>query len=707
MTASRTRSRESLPPDQIKLGAMQTERLSAMSAVAADELAGLSVAEISDRFRFRVDPMLLFFRKVCGQVVKKDPVSGVEYPVPYATVHVEDTDCSLLGYFPAGSRWAWYFPFFCRRETIATARTDECGNFCVWIPRWDIDWLLRFRHERICYPIVFERPSLRDLLEELVPERIPFPFPEPDPPPFGPRPGPDPAPFARADRGLLIEQLQQQYGRALADTYAGLDAQLTFGASNVEMARALDSAAFEQPLPPPLPRQFRMPEQTALRGKRAAAADTNMDTARASLAAQLRLEEKELAGLDLRRYIGPFKRCFDVLIPEWTPLIDIPDISFRVTQDVDADGDEETIYAENYFQVRWNAGAIAPLKLMALPNALSGLPCGGDPVPCGNVPAIVLAGRMPVTNAPTIYDAGNGYALRPNRPHPSGLFVDPLPNPDAASPFHGAVTLFGCNQTDTRATQYRIVYKYSADGGATFTEYVPFLGLSWPLFRLDAGGMLEIHYPVPDSQGWYPIALPSGSNPFLPQDILLDWPTRAKADGRYVLKVELGSGGKETSSSAEVAFTIDNAAPKGPFTIEWRKEGSGSFQLLRPPCPLIKRGSASAHLEFRVTLAASATHLRSAYLDAEGCGGGDFTLVSGTTQHWHEMPADNAETLQAIYRLDESTLQGTYSFSAVVSSRAFNPNGGDGGHLKPIPWQYDPDDLHIHPRFAFSVINAD
>ena len=185
-------SRHPLRPDQVKLSALQAERLAAMTGLVAKELQDHSVIDLADKFRFRLDPELLFFRRVCGRVVKEDPVTGISYPVPYATVHVEDTDCSFLGYFPSQARWSWYFPFHCRREVIATAQTDECGNFCVWIPRWDIDWVLRFRKQRICFPIIFERPSLRDLLDDLIPERIPFPFPQPDPGPvFPPRPGPD------------------------------------------------------------------------------------------------------------------------------------------------------------------------------------------------------------------------------------------------------------------------------------------------------------------------------------------------------------------------------------------------------------------------------------------------------------------------------------------------------------------------------------
>lgn len=695
-------------PDQIKLTAIQTKRLGAMNDVAAEELVGLTVAEISDKFRFRIDPIHLAFRKVCGKVVKKDPVTGIEYPVPYATVHVEDTDCSLLGFFPARAKWAWYFPFNCRREDIATVKTDKCGRFCVWIPRWDIDWILRFRRERFCSPIVFERPSIRDLLDDLIPERIPFPIPQPDPGPLGPRPGPgpDPGPLCGFDRGSFIRLIEDHIGRDVAGTLDRLQSQASFGANNLELAAALDAAAFDQPIPPPLPKELRISTGAVTHGK-AAAAGLTMDTARSSLAARLRLDAAHLKGLDLRACIGPFKRCFDVFIPEWVPIIDVPDITFRVTQDTNGDGVEETIYSEGYFDVRWNAGPLGDITIKAKPNAHAGLDCDSPPVPCGNTPAIVLAGRMPVVNVPTVYDPANGYALRPNRPHPSGLFIDPLPNPDAASPFRGAVSLFGCNKTDATATQYRILYKYSSDSGANFTSPTPFVGLTWPLFRLDGGGNPEWHYPMANANGWYPIALPAGPNPFLPQDLLLDWPTYAFPNGRYVLKLELGAGGAATSASAEVAFNVDNSYPQGPLTIEWRKAGGGAFQLLVPPCPIVKRGATPVDLEFRVTLQASATHLRSAQIFAGGCGGGNFAFVSGTTAHWHTSTVDNMETLQAIFSLASSALEGTYGFSAHVASRAFNPNGGDGGHLiLPNPWEYDPDDLHINPSFNFSVINA-
>ena len=685
-----------MDPNKYKLTELQAARLGAMTDLNAKELVGATIAQITDKFRFQIDPMILLFRKVCGRVVKKDPVTGTEYPVPNATVHVEDTDCSFLSFFPLGSPWTWFFPFHCHREVIATAKTDACGRFCVWIPRWDIDWVLRFRHERICFPIIFERPSIRDILEKVIPQRIPIPIPDPDPGPLK-QLGPI------FDRSRLIRHVEDQFGRQTARALDRLDSG-SFGGNAVELSSTLEAAAFDQELPPPLPKEFLTLGESSKSSKDAKSGSAHSNVA-TTLARLVKLNPEALSGIHLGNYIGPFKRCIDIFVPQWVPIFDVPDITFRVTQDTDGDGVEETIYSEGYFQVRWNAGPLGPITIVAKPNARAGLECGGGSVPCGNVPAIVLAGRMPVVNEPTIYDPVVGYALRPNRPHPSGLINDPLPNPDGQAPFMGAVSLLGCNKTDPKATHYRVLFKYSSNNGVTFTSYTPFVGLTWPLFRLNAVGNSEWHFPAADSAGWYPIALPPGPNPFMPQDLLLDWPTYAFANGRYVLKLELGTGGVASSSSAEVAFNIDNAYPTGPLSVEWRI-GGGAFQPLLPPCAVVRRGTTPADVEFRVTLVAAASHLRAAQLFANDCGYGHFVHVSGATEHWHTAPNDNSETLQVIYRLPGSAAQGTYSFSAHVGSRAFNPNGGDGGHLRIPPWEYDPEDRYIDPNVAFSVIDA-
>jgi hypothetical protein len=318
---------------------------------------------------------------------------------------------------------------------------------------------------------------------------------------------------------------------------------------------------------------------------------------------------------------------------------------------------------------------------------------------------------------PTLYDSSAGVSLRTNRPHPSGLFNDPLPNPDAAAPLAGVLSLYGCKDTDKKASKYRVVFEHSTDNGATFTAATPFVGLTWPLFRLDGGGNPEWHYPVADADGWYPIALPAGPNPFLPQDLLLDWPTGAFANGRYRLTLQLGTGGTTvTSQSDPVSFAVDNSSPTGPLLVEWGHSAGGPFTPIGGVCPVVRRGASPVDVYFRVTLSAAASHLRSARMWASGCGNGGFEFVSGSGgahpsagtvyEHWHVDPTDNDQVMQVVYRLPAGAGEGTYSFAGEVASRAFNPSGGDGGHLAVPAWQYDPELIYIQPTVAFSVFNA-
>jgi hypothetical protein len=111
-----------------------------------------------------VDPGLWLFRRVCGQVVQRDPATGIDLPVPYATVEVFDTVCDYWGFFPEPWPWGWLFPVSCRRELVTTVQTDVCGDFCFWIPAFEIEWILRWREERICFPEVFTRPTVADLV---------------------------------------------------------------------------------------------------------------------------------------------------------------------------------------------------------------------------------------------------------------------------------------------------------------------------------------------------------------------------------------------------------------------------------------------------------------------------------------------------------------------------------------------------------------
>jgi len=695
-------------PDQVKVTAIQAERLAAMSAVDVREIHGLTVAELSDKLRWQVDPRLFFFRRICGKVVKEDPATGIEHPVAYATVHVEDTDCSLLGYFPVVSPWAWYFPLWCRREVIATVKTDKCGNFCVYVPRWDIDWILRWRLERICFPVIFERPTVSDLLKDLVPPEV----------------GPVPEALIRLNRGRLLSSVEQQLGKGTARKLGTALSRLSFGANNIEATALLQNDAFGAPLPPPLPEEFRTLDHCAGAEGNADASRLTMAGVRSTLGSRLNLNDELLESLDLRRFVGPFRRCYDFLIPEWTPIFDVPDITFRVTQDVNGDGIEETIHSEGYFQVRWNAGNLPNVKLVASPIAISIPECGEIiDIPCGNVPEIVRAGFMPVRGDLSMYDPIAGYAVRPNRPRPSGDPNSLLPRPAAQSPFHGTLPIYGCVNVGTPATHYRILDRYSADG-MSFTPDLPLLQ-SWWLTRLDPSGTVtEYAHVMPDSNGWYPIVIPKGGNPndWEPPNLLIDWDTTTAGNGKHILKIELGSGGVPLvpqPATDTVAFHVDNAVPVTSFVVEYRKNREGSFLPLVHPCPVVRRGASPQSLEFRVTFTAAASHLRDVLLRGVGCGSVDLVYTSGAPadwfpnassnaiSHWHETVNDNVATVTAFFELAATALQGTYLFGAWAASRALNPAGGDNGNNLPTPYEYDPEDKYTTPSFDFSVIDAD
>lgn len=694
-------------PSKFVLGQASAARLAALTDLPAEKLQGRVLADIAEEFRYVIDVELLFFRRICGKVVKTDPVTGIDTPVPFATVQVEDTDCSFLGYFPGHSPWSWFFPFWCRREVIGTAQTDACGNFCVWIPRFDIDWILRFRRERQCYGVIFERPTLHDILRGIDPREVPPGIWK------GPWPGPDPV--IRPDRAQLASRIIDSFGPEVAARITRLQNNVQFGSMTTEGMAALDAPANLSFLRPSLP-----PELKAIQGsgKKRGGRKDEMAMAGASLAGRIGLDPDDLKGLDLRHYAGPFWRCYDVFVPEWTTVLGVPDITFRVLQDTDGDGVEEQIYGESYFDVRWDAVPGTPVVLHAGPNARARHLCDMPPVPCGNVPAIVMVGRLPVTTDPVIFDhtlgdLSAGYALRVNRPHPSGSFTESLPLPDGQAPLTGVLSLFGCNRTDPSATHYRLMYRYSANHGASFSAPAPFVNMPHFLVR---PGSVPLSCSA-DSLGWFPI-VPLETIPWMPQDLLLDWGSGTLASGLYAVTLELGTGGTTvTSHSAEVAIMVDNTGPVGPLLVEVGSTAAGPFTPIDVICPVIRRGVIPQDRFFRVTLTASAQHLKSAEMSAGGCGGGNFEVVAGSViggvlaggtriEHWHENPDDNDQVLRAIYKLPAlGTLEGTYTIGAIVTGRAFSPNDGAGYTAMPL-WNYNPDTVQIWPGVAFSVFNA-
>lgn len=697
--------REEVTPDLRKVTSIQAHRLARLTNLKAKDLAGSTVADLSEKFRWRIDPTLFWFREICGRVVKRDPATGELRPVPFATVHVLDADCSFLWFFPIESPWCWGFPIRCNYEEIGTVTTDECGRFCVLVPRWDIDWILRWRIERRCTWDIFLRPTIRDLLEEL---RVPL---ERKPIPRGPWPEPDPGPpILNKTGGMLVRRAEELVGHEVVRKLAAVEAATSFGASSKRHSQLLDAPAFSKPLPPPQPADgFELRKGDRPR----------------ELARQLKVN---IDKLDPARFIGPFRRCWYEIFPEWSLILDVPDITFRVTQDVNGDGVEETIYDEGFFDIRWNSGDIPDVTLEASQIAVAGLTCDVPDIPCTNTPVIVMAGFMPLHNLPDppnppYHDALTGYARRPNRPRPSGIYGGATPDP-ARSPFCDDLHLRGCHRI-SGAQFYRLRYSY--EGG----PIVPFTNLTWSQFRFD--GVLHILNVTPDSDGWYEIL--SLADGWMDPNLLLNLRTGLYQNGLYMVDMQLGDAAKNVipisgqPATAPIGIMFDNTSPNVDFAVAWRRAGDLAWIPMEQICPVVSR-SVGQRLEFRLTFSASATHLRSVSLSAGGCGAGTPIMTSDLPanwegirggvgipppdavfppnyngmQHWHTNPTtDNSVSLTAYFELSGSAAQGVYSFSAQAEGRTFNPAGGDSGDES--DWFYDPV-YRWTPRYTpFAVVN--
>lgn len=679
---------EQPPPDERKITERQATYLAQVSGVEREKILARPVGQLEEILKWKLDPTLFFFRRVCGRVVRKDPITGVLQGVPNATVHVEDTDCSFLGFFPVEGPfywWWWFWPVFCRREELATTMTDECGRFCVLIPRWDIDRILRLRHRRICFPEII-KPSIRDILERLRP--IPQTWP-----PIPPGPGPDPPPFQLREQEVLPEfatrevfqQIGTLVGRPELEQLAQLAETREFGRDIGELTDVFDEPAFTDVFPPPLnDESFQRVETLDLDSRiRESEAKTTF----------------ELADLTPLRAIGPFLRCRDVIVAEWEYFSDVPDITFRVTQDVDLDSDEETIYSEGFFDVRWNMGSIPNVTLQASPIARPAPFCEGPVVRCGNKPAIVTVGLMPL--AATHHDNSTGHSVRVNRPRLGGLLSSPQFSP-AQAPYAGTLQLHGCHDL-AGAEYYRLLYEYEG------ASEVPFTGLEWYPPKLT--GPPWWFHAFADGDGWYQV-LPEAQLVF--PNWLLNWPTTSFPNGKYEVRLQLADGSKNVLAapadvSDPVVFTIDNRAPNASFSqLRWRVSGGAWLPQNTYTWPfvcIVIRRPAGADIQIEVTWAASAVHFRDAQLSAGGCGGGNPSLIgtAATREHWHENVMDNSVTRTTRWGLGGGLPQGSYSFTITAYSRAFNPAGDGGG--PGTNWLTNYAYLWAQPSVAVSVID--
>jgi hypothetical protein len=677
--------KEKMNPDQVILNPIQQKRLASIAGVNEKEMGDKNIVEASEFLKWRIPPHLFRFERICGRVVKKDPITGQEYPVPFATVYVEDTDCNIIVYHPVGYPWCWHYPLFCHREIIGTTQTDACGNFCVWVPRFDIDWILRWRRERFCFPIIFKRPELGDIVKQKWP----------------PIPDPNPDPWERFSS--VLNSIEGTQATFLKNKIAQIKSSASFGGLNTDVNELSGTRLFDREVPPPLPADF----QKALSGQNIVASKnaSASEGVRSAIGRELGLQlgERELEGFDHLHFKGPFFRCIDLNVPVWQRVVDVPDITFRVTQDTNGDGVEETIYSEGYFDVRWDSGPISNVKLVASSIAKESRYCHTPHVPCGDTPAILFAGFMPLTDVNYFQ---NGYALRPNRPRTGGTSAG-APTFPAQTPLCYDFPLNGCVDVQN-AKYYRI--KDSFNGGTSSA----ITGVSWHNF-LAAGGL-----PIPivaDVDGWYPV---EPINPItlspVPR-VNLEFPNLllpfGGATGINDLTIEIGDNSKNViATSATVRIVIDNEAPHiSSVNISWKYDGESDASLRTldlTNCPMIQRGAVARKIELVFQSFVSANHLRDASLGTSGCGGGAFYEIGSTAnnEHWYETPLDNAVTLSQRYALDASSKAGCYNFGCTAISRSINPSGIHNEYLIPTP-DWFVDEYFIYSPFNVSVAVVD
>ncbi len=659
-----------IPPDKVKLNQIQAQRLSSITNVSIKEIEGRDIAQLSESLKWKIDPEYFRFRRICGQVVRWDAGTGQYQPVPFATVHVMDTECDFLGYFPYQVKWAWLYPIFCYEEEITEVVTDECGKFCAWIPWFDIDWVIRWRLERYCFPEVFVKPNLGELLQSV--GVLP-----------APGPGPDPGPVELRNAGLSLNRLASIAGRDTASQILLAEQAAAIGKNSTALKGLLNQPAFLNPVPPPTsPKLHELHKRHHEHGA-------------AALKEFVRGKADREYKFDLNRYVGPFPlwHCEWVVEEELVPILEVPDITFWVTQDTDGDGDQETIYSDGYFQVGWKSGPLSDVILHSSQIARINGRCEVPPVGECEEPEILFAGLMPARDPYIDTTAGpnRGFGLRPNPPHTDGLIrssvFPPALNPDtpANAPFMGTLQLYGCNLFEG-GQYYRLLYSYN--GAAP----VPFTNLAWYVDPFPGPGA-PLHV-VPDAQGWYPIlAVPDD---WFPPHELLDWPTGAFPDGLYDVTMEIGDAAKNVifTTPNAVPFFLDNSAPQPLFlSLAWRVLPFGAWNVFpNLICPLVHR-PAGSDIEFQVQYQVSASHLLKTSLFNSGCGGGVMQPNPEPNalpyMHWHTNAADNFVSQTATFVLPGTALAGCYGFGVNGYSRAFNPAGGDPSDPQAHDWFYD------------------
>jgi hypothetical protein len=674
---------------------LQLARLADLAGVSLADVEHKSIATLKDELA--IDAILFQFEQVCGQVVKVDPATGLKYPVAGATVTVNDLECDWLWFFPPGWPWSWGYRLpRCSSVPIGSVQTGPCGEFCILIPRWDIEWIRLWLQERRCFPEILNRPTVAGLLAPHLP---------PNPP--------DPASLA----GLLAarEDLAAAIGPAAVGAIRDAGRSQTVGSLTTGLSDVLAGNAFTRPVPAPVPAELRA---------------LSPAKAMESLASRVGLRSAE-GELDLAAPFGPFLRCVDVEVPIWIPFYSVPDINFVVTQDV---GNAEQVIYDGAFDAHWDTWP-APLNVeldvvqSAVASPIPGCPPQG--IECTDEPAIVSIGLLDVNPVDGYLDPGSGFATMMNQPVPAPLTSTPSTAP-FESVISGYLPLYGCV---AGAEFYRVMARYADSDGLTSVETD---GSMTPLPSTAFGPAAPVIAPVPwhvaplsgpvspaivpDADGWYQ----STYLDYYPQNLLVNWDP---PDGVYQLTIETGTGspGSVTQTGGNttpVVVVVDNTPPSVTFQpVGWNYTGSAASPTPLTPdngCFIIERSSQDIEVQLSYTV--TAYHLYSVCLVADGCDAGGVTvtdsggLTAGTAAcldglgYVYDGPFDNSlpdSTLTGTvtYTIPGDSPDGCYSWNLTAYSRAFSPNASQGlDDTDGSSWNYTQTPIYSNPSVSIAIV---
>lgn len=132
-------------PEKRELNSLERSRLAELAGLKPEAFCRLTIEEIRGRFGWQIDPRLLLFRRLSGKVLIRDEECGNLVPVDGALVHIESTLSDLLHFADAIEGGGCLLMTHVRRERILSVTSSADGGFSAWIPRFDIESLVRWR----------------------------------------------------------------------------------------------------------------------------------------------------------------------------------------------------------------------------------------------------------------------------------------------------------------------------------------------------------------------------------------------------------------------------------------------------------------------------------------------------------------------------------------------------------------------------------